>query len=210
MNSRTLTATLLTAVLSASISPIRAAPPEGGMGTISVQTDPHGPGFFAAYGNDVMFGPGLRGMIGAPMCGPMLTQPLIGGPLFDAVAVAGPGMLGRAHMDTARMLSLPDLTEAQRRSLTERQRDLQRQLLKLQEKALDAQFALEDVASKERPDPKAVGGAMQDVFAVRRQMVEATIAAHNDLFSILTEEQVQALSGRGPATVTHSRATLTQ
>jgi Spy/CpxP family protein refolding chaperone len=93
-----------------------------------------------------------------------------------------------------RLLQIPDLSGEQRQKLIDRDRQLQRQLLQLESKALDAQFALQDATRTDTPDPKAVGRALQNVYSVRAQMVEAAIAAANDARSMLTEEQRASLA----------------
>lgn len=114
-------------------------------------------------------------------------------------SMMGNSMMGGSMMNIGmgRMMQLPDLTDDQREALTNRHRALARQLFGLQQKAMEARFALQDAMSPDAPDPKAVGRALQGVFDVRRQMVEATIAAHNDARAVLTDEQRELLSRRG-------------
>jgi len=142
---------------------------------------------------------------------PALAQPcpdmgMMNGPMFDMMISDGNqpfGMMmpmgGRmmAHenmgMGLHPMMQVPDLSDDQRSTLTTRQRELQRELWRLQGEALDARFALEDAYKGDAPDPKAVGKAMQKVFDMHRQMVEATIAARNEARKVLTQDQLNAL-----------------
>lgn len=148
-----------------------------------------------APGGNMMYGPmmnmmmGRQGMMGPGMMGSGAVCRTMG-PGMMGGSMMGRGMMG---MGMGRMMRLPDLTDAQRQTITQRHRQLQKQMLDLEKQALDARFALEDAMAKDMPDPKAVGRAMQGVFDVRRQMAEAAIAAHNDVLNALTDEQRQAL-----------------
>jgi len=200
MKTLSLTAALLACTLATPVPSVQAAPPEGGVSTFAAQAGPPGMGDAVPYVGDVVFGhgPGMP-FAGMPaMCGPMAFGPLPAAPMFGTFTAAGPLMAGgMGRTSLAAIMALPDLSEKQRQSITNRQRELQRRLVRMQEKALEAQFALQDASSGDRPDPNAVGSAMQSVFDVRRQMVEAVITAHNDFLDILTEEQVRMLSSHG-------------
>jgi len=74
-----------------------------------------------------------------------------GNPMMGAGAMMGGGI--------RRLLQVPDLSDAQRRQLVDRQRELQRRLLQLQGKALDARFALEDAGQNGLPVRKWVWAA---------------------------------------------------
>lgn len=160
----------------------QAHPPERGMGMTMGQGDSGGMGMMGGSMMDMMMGrESSMGMMGRS------------------------GMMGECTMDGSvmgmglgRVLQVPDLSDEQRETVTSRHRELQRQQLRLQEKALDARFALQDAAAEDMPDPEAVGRALQGVFDVCRQMVEATVAAHNDVRNALTEEQLEALTSHGP------------
>lgn len=154
---------------------------------------------------DMMMGQGSgMGMMGGPgmMTCPMMGRGLVvsGGPMMAGGHMMGGGpMMGGAWTMGAgigRFLQIPDLTSEQRQQLVDRGRQLQRQLLQLEGKALEARFALQDAAGIDTPDPKAVGRALQNVYAVRTQMVEATITAANDARGMLTDEQREAVSKR--------------
>lgn len=127
-----------------------------------------------------------RAMMG---CDPMIGHPMMGHPMMG--------------MGLQRLLNIPDLSDDQRATLTVHHRSLQRELWRLQGKAMDARFALEDASGVDVPDPKAVGRAMQGLFDVRRQMVEASIAARNDARKVLSDEQVKALDDGVRAMGTH-------
>jgi Spy/CpxP family protein refolding chaperone len=146
---------------------------------------------------------GSMGMMGGPMMDMMMGQGMgmMGGPGMMSCPMMGGGpMMGRGPMMGAGIgdfLRIPDLSDEQRQQLIERDRQLQRELLKLEGKSMEARFALQDAARTNTPDPKAVGHALENVFAVRTQMVEATIAAANDGRAVLTEQQREALDNRG-------------
>lgn len=175
MKGRATTKALLAASLMVLTTLAQAHPPDGGKGMMG-QGGSGGMGMMDGSMMDMMMGPeSSMGMMGRSC------------------------MMGRSTMSMRmeRILQLPGLSDEQRQTLADRHRALQRQLLGLEEKALEARFALQDAAAEETPDPKAIGGALQGVFEVRRQMVEATIAAHNDARDVLTEEQLEALASQG-------------
>lgn len=157
--------------------------------------------------------------MGGMMPGESGSMGMMGGPMMDMMMGPGPGMgmMGRSGMMSCpmmgdgsmmgggfmmgagigRLLRIPDLSDEQRQRLVERDRELQRELFKLEGKSMEARFALQDAVRPSTPDPKAVGRALQNVFAVRTQMVEATIAAANDGRAVLTDQQREALDSRG-------------
>jgi len=173
VNTALLLASLLTLAALA-----QAHPPGRGMGMMNMMMGGENPG-----GMDMMMGQGTSGGMG-----------MMDGPMMGRAGMMDGTMMG---MDLRRILQLQDLSDEQRQKVNNRHRELQRQLVRLEEKALDARFALEDTVAGDAPDPKAVGRALQGLFDVRRQMVEATIAAHNDVRGLLMDEQRGELNDQG-------------
>ncbi len=156
-------------------------------------------GLVSAHSRDGMMGQQMgcgttgQGMMGHDMMGSSMGPEMMG---MDH-GMMGSGMMGSGMMGSGmgigRMMGVPNLTDQQRQDLIQRHRQLEKRMLDLEKQALDARFALEDAFSKSTPDPQAVGSAMQGMFDVRKQMVQAAIVAHNDMLGKLTDQQREAL-----------------
>jgi Spy/CpxP family protein refolding chaperone len=96
----------------------------------------------------------------------------------------GPGMMG----GYGGLYGL-DLDDKQRKSANAIQDELRRKRWELMGRTMEEQIKLRDLYEAERRDPKAIGAAYQRIFDLRRQMIEATVAAHNRIEEFLTPEQ---------------------
>jgi Spy/CpxP family protein refolding chaperone len=109
-------------------------------------------------------------------------------------AMMGYGMMGpmggMRHMAPFDML---DLTDQQERQIDQIRDKLRKDHWQTEGKMIDARAQLRDAWAADRPDPKKVGAAYEALAKLRREMIEADVAAMNQMRDALTEEQREKL-----------------
>lgn len=125
----------------------------------------YGPGMMGGYHGQGMMGPGMMGGYGG----------------------MAPGMMGAPDI-----LFGVDLDDNQRKSVNAIHDELRRKRWELMGRTMDEQSRLRDLYQADKRDPKAIGAAYQRVFDLRRQMIEASIDAHNKIEELLKPEQRKA------------------
>ncbi|HHQ42839.1 MAG TPA: periplasmic heavy metal sensor, partial [Chromatiales bacterium] len=100
-----------------------------------------------------------------------------------------PMMMGRQGM----MLGMLDLSDEQRARIRAIQRETASKVRRLWVQMADEADRLRDLYAAERPDPKAIGRAYSKIFDLKRQIIEARVAARNRTMDVLTPEQRKAL-----------------
>jgi Spy/CpxP family protein refolding chaperone len=140
--------------------------------------DSHGGGYGMGSG---MMGPGMMapGMMAPGMMGPGMMGPGMMGP-----GMMGHGMMG--HMGPMWMLNLTAEQRAQIRGIHDEQRT---QRWSIMGKIMDESSQLHVLYAAEKWDPKAIGAVYGKIFDLKRQMIEASISAHNRWEAVLTQEQ---------------------
>lgn len=141
-----------------------------------------------------MMGSGQMGMGGMGM-GMMGMMGNMGGmPMMDM----GMGMPNHFY--------LLDLSDTQRKALRDIERKTRAEHFTLQEKITDLNDQLYALYKQDKPDAKKVGEVYQQLFNLKRQMIELHINARNQQYDLLTKEQQAKLKeltsgmpyGRGP------------
>jgi Spy/CpxP family protein refolding chaperone len=111
----------------------------------------------------------------------------------------GMGMMGSMHGTPYHML---DLTPEQRTKINKINDDLRRKNWEALGKVQDEEAKLRDLYAADKRDPKAIGAVYGNIYAFKRQMIEASIDAHNRMEALLTDAQraqlKQQCSGMGP------------
>ncbi|MEW5888190.1 MAG: Spy/CpxP family protein refolding chaperone [Pseudomonadota bacterium] len=132
-------------------------------------------------------GPQAGGMMGGMSGGGMMQ----GCPMMQGGMMGGQGMTGGPMM----MDGLPgiDVSDEQRKRINAIHDSVRKQQWDLSGKLMDEQARLRDLYSAEKRDPAAIGAQYQRIFDLRRQQIEASIAAHNQVEEALTPEQRKAL-----------------
>jgi Spy/CpxP family protein refolding chaperone len=148
-----------------------------GLAFADYQAGPRGPMMGGGYGPGMMGGYGM----GQGMMGQGYGSGMMGG------YGMGPGMMGMHE-------GLPGiaLDDKQRKQFNAIQDELRRKRWELMGRTMDEQAKLRDLYEADKRDPAAIGAAYQRVFDLRRQIIEATVAAHNRIEALLTPEQRQA------------------
>ena len=131
------------------------------------------------------------GMMGGGMGRGMMGDGMMGG--------FGMGMMGGMQGAPFEML---DLTPEQRTKINKIHDELRRKNWDALGKVQDEEAKLRDLYAADKRDPKAIGAVYGSIYALKRQMIEAGIDAHNRMEALLTDAQraqlKQMRSGMGP------------
>lgn len=134
----------------------------------------YGPGMMGGYGSGRGgYGSGMMGGYGSGMMG--------GG--------FGGGMMGPFHG--------LDLSDQQRSKINQIQDETRRKNWDVMGKLLDEQARLRDLFTGDKRDPAAIGKQSMKIAELRRQLLEASVDAHNRMEALLTKEQKERLRGFG-------------
>jgi Spy/CpxP family protein refolding chaperone len=129
------------------------------------------------YGQGYGYGPGARmGHMGS-MMGPMMMGPM--GHMMDNLA----GL---------------DLNEKQRDQIRDLQRKKRKQHWDLMEKMMDTSDQLIDLYDVDKPDPEKIGKVYDEIYKIKRQMIQQHIRIRNNIFDILNKEQREKFKANDP------------
>lgn len=135
-----------------------------------------GYGWGAGYGRGYDYG---RGYGYGPM-GPMMGGPMMGGPMM------GGHMMGSGPMAYLYQL---DLSKDQRTKVRALHRDVRKAHLALMEEMMDKSDKLLDLYAEDTPDVEKIGKVYDEIFVIRRKMIQQHIQLRNDTYKLLTKEQ---------------------
>lgn len=165
-------------------------------GAAQAQTPPRGDGPPAGYGPGMMggygsgYGPGMMGGYGrgGMMGGYGPGDGQAYGPGY------GPGMMG--GYGRGGMMGyggLLDLNEQQLAKIDQIQDETRRKNWSVMGKLQDEQAHMRDLFSADKRDPAAIGKQAMKIAELRRQLLEASVEAHNRIEALLTKEQKDQL-----------------
>lgn len=183
LNNKRLRGVLVALAIGAGVAGVAVAQTfQGSMGP-GMMGGGYGPGMMmgGGQGQGMMGGYG-QGQMGPGMMGGGYGQGMMGGGY-------GHGMMGQGMMGWQQGLPGISLDDKQRKQHNAIQDDLRRKRWELMGRTMDEQAKLRDLYEADKRDPAAIGAAYQRVFDLRRQMIEATVAAHNKIEELLTPEQ---------------------
>jgi Spy/CpxP family protein refolding chaperone len=115
------------------------------------------------------------------------------GAMMGMMGIGGHGMMG---MGPYYML---DLNDQQRAKIGQIQDEMRKKNWEVMGKLLDEQARLRDLYVADKRDPAAIGKQSMKVAELRRQLLEASVDAHNRIEALLTKEQKERLRRFGPA-----------
>ena len=98
-------------------------------------------------------------------------------------------MMGGGHMGMMGKFKGLDLSDEQKAKMSEIQYKLRKKHWEIMGPMIDQQAALHKAYAGDRPDPVAVGAVYGKIFDLKRQMIEAMLAAKNSAMDVLTEDQ---------------------
>jgi Spy/CpxP family protein refolding chaperone len=119
-----------------------------------------------------------RGMMYGPM--------MMGGPMMMS------GMMGGSMMDMGMMMggfSELNLSKEQRSKIRAIMQENRKTHLELMDKMFVASDNLSELYDTDTPDPEKIGKAYDEVFAIKKQMIQESLRIHNKAFEVLTKEQ---------------------
>lgn len=99
-------------------------------------------------------------------------------------------MMGGGHMGMMSRYKGLGLSDEQQQKINDIQHGLRKKHWEIMGQMIDQQAALQKAYSENRPDPKTVGAVYGKIFDLKRQMIEAALAAKNGVMDALTEEQL--------------------
>lgn len=147
----------------------------------------YGPGMMGAYGPGMMrgYGPGYGQGYGPGMMGGYGRGGMMGGYGYGGGMMGdyGSGMMGLGPLQAL------DLNEQQLGKITQIQDETRRKNWSVMGKMLDEQAHMRDLFLAEKRDPAAIGKQAMKIADLRRQMLEASVDAHNRVEALLTKEQ---------------------
>ncbi len=147
-----------------------------------------GPGMMGGYGPGMMgnYGPGRGGYgAGAGGYGPgMMGGGMMGG--------YGHGY-GRGGMMGLGPLQALDLSNEQLSKINQIQDETRRRNWGVMGKLIDEQSHMRDLFLADKRDPAAIGKQAMKIADLRRQMLEASVDAHNRVEALLNKEQKEQL-----------------
>ena len=133
----------------------------------------HGYGGYG-YGGQGHMGP-MGGMMG-PMGGMM-------GPMMG-------GMMGN--------LAGLDLNDKQQDQIRDIYRNMRRQHWDLMEKMMDTSDKLYKLYDVDKPDPDKIGKVYDEIYKIKRQMIQEHIVIRNKVYDLLTKEQREKFKANDP------------
>jgi Spy/CpxP family protein refolding chaperone len=179
-----LTTTVLTAGLllagAARADEVRPSPPAYGPGMMGGYGGGYGPGY--GYGPGMMGGYGRSGGWGNGWGGM--------GSMMGMMGITGHGMGLWPYYAL-------DLNEQQRSKMSQIQDEMRKKNWEVVGKLVDEQARLRDLYAADKRDAAAIGKQTMKIAELRRQLVEASVDAHNRIEALLSKEQKERLRGFG-------------
>jgi len=166
----------------------------------------YGPGMMGGYGSGSApaYGPGMMGGYG-PGYGPgMMGSYGRGGGWGSGWGGMGSmmgmmgmmGITGHGAMGVWPYYAL-DLSEQQRSKMSQIQDEMRKKNWEVVGKLVDEQARLRDLYAADKRDAAAIGKQTMKIAELRRQLVEASVDAHNRIEALLSKEQKERLRSFG-------------
>lgn len=136
------------------------------------------------YGGGYGYGYGRGGRHMGPMMGPMgnMMGPMMMGPM-------------RHMMGSLAGLNLSDKQKSQIRDI---QRKMRKEHFDLMEKMMDTSDKLYSLYDTDKPDPEKIGKVYDEIYKVKRQMIQEHIVIRNKIFDLLNKEQREKFRNNEP------------
>ena len=125
--------------------------------------------------------------------GPMGNRHMNMGPMSYAHMGMGPMGYGHMGMMGNNYMHMLNLSESQRKSIRNIQKETRTQHLSLHDKLTESADKLYSLYKADKPDAKKIGSIYKNIFDVKRQQIELSITTKNKTYDILTKEQKETL-----------------
>jgi len=183
---KTVTNLILPLLLLSAVPTFSLAQPPGNMmrhmddESYEQMMDQRGYGYGRGYGRGGGYGYGYGGHMGP---GGMMMGPMGG--------MMGPGyMMGNLYG--------LDLSDKQRDQIRDIQRDMRKKHWALMEQMMETSDKLVDLYEVDKPDPDKIGKVYDEVFKIKRELIQQQIIVRNKIFDILNKEQREKFRENDP------------
>jgi len=120
-----------------------------------------------------------------------------GGRMGHMGSMMGPMMMGPMGQMMGNLYGL-DLNDKQRDKIRDIQRKMRKQHWDLMEKIMDSSDKLIDLYDVDKPDAEKIGQVYDEIYKVKRQMIQQHIEIRNNIFDILSKEQREKFKANDP------------
>ena len=125
--------------------------------------------------------------------GPMGNRHMNMGPMGYGHMGMGPMGYGHMGMMGNNYMHMLNLSESQRKSIRNIQKETRTQHLSLHDKLTESTDKLYSLYKEDKPDAKKIGSIYKNIFDVKRQQIELSITTKNKTYDVLTKEQKEKL-----------------
>lgn len=109
----------------------------------------------------------------------------------------GSGHMGSGHMGMGMMgnnfMHMLDLSDSQRKSIRNIQKETRAQQLTLHDKLTEHADELYSLYKEDKPNAKKIGNIYKKIFDIKRQQIELSITTKNKAYDLLSKEQKEQL-----------------
>ena len=112
-------------------------------------------------------------------------------------SMMGPMMMGPMGSMMGNLYGL-DLNDKQRDQIRDIQRNMRKQHFDLMEKMMETSDKLVDLYDVEKPDADKIGKVYDEIYKIKRQMIQQHIEIRNKIYDILTKEQREKFRANDP------------
>lgn len=144
----------------------------------------YGRGYGRGYGG---YGYGYGGHMGPGM---------MMGPMGGMMGPMGSMMMGPGYM-MGNLYGL-DLSDKQRDQIRDIQRDTRKKHWDLMEKMMETSDKLVDLYEVDKPDPEKIGKVYDEIFKIKREVIQQQIEVRNKIYDILNKEQREKFRDNDP------------
>ena len=120
-----------------------------------------------------------------------------GGRMGHMGYMVGPMMMGPMGHMMGNLAGL-DLNEKQRDQIRDLQRTMRKQHWGLMEKMMDTSDQLIDLYDVDKPDAEKIGKVYDEIYKIKREMIQQHIRIRNKIFDILNKEQREKFKANDP------------
>lgn len=126
--------------------------------------------------------------------GRMMGGSMWGGSMWGGSMMGDPMMMG-SMMDFLYNL---DLSKDQREKIRAILKNVRKHHFDLMEKMMDQSDKLADLYDTDKPDPEKIGKVYDDIYKIRREMIQQHIETRNQVYDLLTKEQQEQFRENDP------------
>ena len=143
------------------------------------------------YGRGRGYGGWMGGMMGG--YGPMMGGgygPMMGDMMGGGFGPMMGGMMGGFYG--------LDLSKDQRAKIRSLHHAVRKQNMELMSKLMDSRDKLAELYDTAKPDPDKIGKVYDEIFKIRREMIQQHLKVRNKIYDLLTEDQRKEIDSERP------------